>query len=67
MSTLPSPYRWLSPLTAILGEELLGARVEGVLSGRGWISLRVDGRYLWIVALSGLRALWLDSHPLPKE
>jgi hypothetical protein len=67
MTALSSPYRWLPSLSAALGEELVRARVEGVLSGRGWISLRVEGRYLWIVALGGLRALWLDSLPLPME
>lgn len=67
MSVLSPPYRWLSPLAAVLARQLRGAEVEGVLSGRGWISLRLSGRYLWIVALASLRALWLDQRPLPKE
>ncbi len=67
MSALSPPYRWLPALAKVLSHRLRGAEVEGVLSGRGWISLRLAGNYLWIVALAPMRALWLDSHPLPKE
>ncbi len=59
------PHRWLAPLAKWLDEELRGARIEGALSGRGWLSLRVSGRFLWLVAQSELRAAWIAEYGIP--
>lgn len=61
-----APIHWLRGFCGWLDLRLRGARVEGVLSGRAWMSLRVDGDFLWLVTLPGLRAAWLDQHGVPR-
>ncbi len=64
---LSAPHRWLGPLSGDLDRHLRDAVVEGVLSGRGWLSLRLDGRFLWLVAQPSLRAIWLDETGIPRS
>lgn len=61
------PRIWLPPWVAHLDATSRGQSVEGVVGGAVWMSLRVGGRFLWIVSVPGLRLAWLDDHPAPRS
>ncbi len=61
-----APHLWLGGLCRELDRRLVGAHLQGVLSGRGWMSLRLDDRFLWLMALPQLRAIWLDRRGIPR-
>lgn len=67
-SPLPSPARWLDGLAASLRAEVgAGRPIEGVAGGALWLSLRVGGRFLWLMCLHDLRAAWWTPSPAPRE
>lgn len=47
--------------------DLTGAEVQGATGGAGWVSLRVDDRFLWLMAQGGLRLAFLADHPFPAR
>ena len=61
------PHRWLDGLAEALTDTLSGARVEGAISGPGWVSVRIGGRFVWMVAQGGERMAWLTDRPLPRR
>ena len=62
---VPPPHHWLDGLVRAIESELAGSSFEGVISGQGWLSLRIGGRFLWIVFHGGDRMAWLAERPLP--
>ncbi len=65
--TAPSP----SPVDGFVSElrELAGddATVESIAGGPQWLSLRVRGRYIWIVTVQPLRRAWISDEPIPRD
>lgn len=61
------PHRWLDGLAAAVAATSAGARVEGAISGPGWVSVRIGGRFVWMVAHGADRMAWVTDHPLPRR
>ena len=61
-----APHHWLDDLAAALDRALHRAPVQGAISGPGWVSLRVGGRFLWLVATGSERLAWLGERPLSR-
>jgi hypothetical protein len=65
-AAFPPPRVWLPALAAHLDRALAGASIEGIAGGPVWLSLRVDGRYLWFLSTPALRLASLDERPVPR-
>lgn len=62
---LPAPHHWIDGFAAHLERVLVDATVDGVISGPGWLALRLGRRYLWLLARGQDRMAWLDDEPFP--
>lgn len=61
-----APHHWIEGLAAHLATALEGAEVDNVVSGPGWVSLRLGEQFLWILARGTERMAWLDDQRFPK-
>jgi len=48
-------------------DDLAGAGVQGATGGAGWVSLRVDDRFLWLMTQGSLRLAFLADRPFPAR
>jgi hypothetical protein len=70
MKTAPlaAPSQWLDGLASSLCQEFeKGGAIEGVAGGAMWLSLRVDGRFLWLMSPNDIRAAWWTDSPAPRD
>ena len=57
----------LAALCGALERELSGARIESVRGGPLWLSLRIGGSHLTLIATSTARLAWLEAEALPSN
>jgi len=60
-----APRTWLDGLAAHLRATLANAEIQGAISGPGWLSVRVGGRFLWFFVHGADRMVWVSAQPLP--
>lgn len=60
-----APQTWLDGIAAHARDTLVDAEVQGAISGPGWLSVRIGGRFLWLFAHGSDRMVWIADTPFP--
>jgi hypothetical protein len=56
----------LEAVVSEFDQRLAGQRIDGIVGGANWLSLRVEAGFVWLSTLDPLRSAWIDPKPLPK-
>lgn len=67
MASVGAPHLWLDGVAHQVATAFADASVESSISGPGWLSLRVGGRFLWFFAHGADRMIWVADAPLPAR
>lgn len=68
MEDTPWNHRQTLPALVAYGrQEWAGATIRGAISGPGWVSLRTDRGFLWLLAMPALRAVFFSDESLPRR
>jgi NFACT N-terminal and middle domains/NFACT protein RNA binding domain len=62
-----APREWLDGWANWLESEVLPATVTGATAGKGWLSLRLEREFLWLVARGADRMVWLSPSPFDRR